>query len=130
MAFTLRLPPEFQQRAVVVARKVHCTSLTGLIFRLIRAEIARARQDRPSLFESVPFEDLKPVDRTIYSHLTSEGRRTPDDLIAEMGLSRQTIKASLGRLIAAGYVTTLAQGQATPGQPGAQKLLYISLDEQ
>lgn len=130
MALTIRIPRELQQQAHIVARRVYGTRLTGLIVKILRREISEARKARPSLFNAKPLEEMKPIDRTIYGLLTSEGRMTPDDLIMETGCARSTIKESLKRLLAAGYIGTLPQGQATPGQPGAQKLLYISLAEQ
>lgn len=130
MALHIRLPHELQQQAHVVARRIHGTRLTSLILRMLRREIAEARKARPSLFEQVPLAEMKPIDRTIYDLLTREGRRTPDDLIADTGCPRSTVKESLKRLVAAGYVGTLPQGQATPGQPGAQKILYVSLQEE
>jgi hypothetical protein len=125
---TLRSSSELRIQAHLAA-KVFGKSLNALLIGCLHGKIAAARKQRPSLFEPRPLASLKPVDRTIYNLLTAEGRCTVEDLMSETGLPRKTIKPSLLRLIAAGYIGTLEQGRATEGQAGAQKLIYISLAE-
>lgn len=127
---TVRSPKELRTQAHIAARVVFRKPLNVLLIGCLKKLVAEAKQKRPSIFEPKPLEDLKPIDRTLYDMLTREGRRTPDDLIQETGCPRATIKGSLERLVKAGYVGTIRQGQATEGQPGAQKVLYVSLSEQ
>jgi hypothetical protein len=126
---TIRTSEQFRRLAHITARNYRGVSLSSQILRLLRREIAEARKERPSLFEQQPLDDLKPIDRTIYRMLTDEGRMTIDCVMAETGLPRERVRASLSRLVKAGFVETIEQGQASEGQPGAKKLLYASLCE-
>lgn len=123
------LSPLQRAHGQIAARVLFGKSLPHVLALRIKEMIQSARAVRPDLFAAAALDALKPLDRTLYHHLTHEGRRTVDDLIAETGLPRGTIKASLTRLRAAQLIDALPQGQATPGQPGAQRDIWISLAE-
>lgn len=113
--------------AHLAARRLHRQTLTAYLRNCLRALLLEARQKHPEQFDG-RLAALRPVDRTIYHYLTHEGRRTVGDLIAEMGLPRETVKASLGRLMSAGLIGALPQGRTDTAQ-GAQTQIYISLAE-
>lgn len=114
----------------LAVRKLHGRSLTSYLKSHLRELRAEARRRHPELFRDAGFHDLKPVDRTIYRFLTEEGRRTLDDLIAETGLKRGSLRASLERLVKAQLVRVVAQGGKTEVARGARKEIFVSFEEQ
>lgn len=126
---TLRAPEELRKQSRLVVRVVHGKSLNAFLVSLLRQTVAEARRSRPELFPSVPLENLSKVDRILYRLVTEEGRATIDDLMAETRLPRRTVQASMKRLTAAQLLYTIEQGQASDGQPGAKKILYVSWEE-
>lgn len=117
-----------RRQAQQAAPLLHKTNLANYLRRQIRQLIQDAKEKYPEKFAPEPcFES--PVDEFLYFRLTKHGRRTVDDLVAETPFNRRTIKEALDRLRKAELVDALPQGQATEGQPGAQRLIWISLAE-
>jgi hypothetical protein len=114
----------------LAVRKLHGRSLTSYLKNHLREVRAEARRRYPDVFKAPSHADLKPIDRTIYRFLTEEGRRTLDDLIAETGLKRGGLKASLDRLVKAKLVRVVAQGGKTEVARGGRKEIFISFEEQ
>jgi hypothetical protein len=119
-----------REQAHLAARLLHQTSLTSFLKRQLRELRAEARRKYPDKFGGSALAQLKPIDRTVYRFLTEEGRRTLDDLIAETGLKRGGLKASLDRLKAVGVIGVIAQGGKTDAGRGARREIYFSLEEQ
>jgi len=122
------IAPRERQEAHLAVRTLYGISLSAYLKKCLRELRTQARAKHPELFRSVALKDLPAVDRTIYRHLTEEGRRTINDLRLELGLSRARLRESLDRLQAAGYIDAL--GEARLGDKrGAKQRLYVSLDE-
>jgi hypothetical protein len=119
-----------REQAHLAARLLYQTSLTSFLKRQLRELRAEARRKYPDKFGLGLLADVKPIDRTVYRFLTEEGRRTLDDLIAETGLKRGGLKASLDRLVRAHLVGVIAQGGKTDAGRGARREIYFSLEEQ
>lgn len=119
-----------REQTHLAVRKLHGRSLTSYLKHHLRELRAEARRKYPEIFKSAALVDLKPIDRTVYRFLTEEGRRTLDDLIAETGLKRQGLKASLDRLIKAQLISVLSQGGKTEAARGARREIYVSFEEQ
>lgn len=126
---TLRTDEQLRKHSVLVVRKLHGKSLNAFVTSYLRQIVRDARAKRPELFEIKPLDELPKVDRFLYRLLTEEGRATVDDLMSETRLPRTTVQASMGRLVEARLLYTVEQGQASEGQPGAKKILYVSWEE-
>jgi hypothetical protein len=100
--------PTERAEAHKAVRALYKTSLSNYLRQCLRRARSEAEKQFPDLFATSALSQLRPIDRTIYRFLTMEGHRTLDDLIAETGLKRGGLKASLDRLIAADLVYTLA----------------------
>ena len=118
-----------RKQAHLAVRKLYGLSLSAYLKGCLREVRNQARAKYPELFRSAAIAELCPMDRTIYRHLTEEGRRTVEDLVAELGLGRSKIRAALDRLRAAGLVDVLDQGGRIGEKRGARRQLYVSLEE-
>ena len=127
-SYVIKLSETERDRAIRAARLVHRISLQAHLKFQIRKLLSDAEMIRPDLF-GTPMADLMPVDRTIYRHLTEEGRRTDEDLVREMGLSMATIRRSLHRLKLAGLIEEREQGGQREAARGFAKRIYISFAE-
>lgn len=126
---TLRTDEQLRKHSALVVRAVHGKSLNSFVVSYLRQIVAEARAKRPELFQIKPLDELSKVDRFLYRLLTEEGRATVDDLMRETRLPRATVQASMVRLTEAHLLYTVEQGQASDGQPGAKKILYVSWEE-
>lgn len=125
---TVLYPDDKRQIAKEAARKLHNISLHFWLQRQIDDLIRLARERMPDRF-ALPVE-LKPIDRTILLILTTEGRRTAQDLQVETGVHAQTIRSSLDRLVRAGLIYVREQGGKTEEARGYRKKIYVSYQEQ
>lgn len=115
--------------AHLAVRCIYSNNLAWYFRRCLRELLAEARVKCPEIFTETPLDQVLPVDRTIYAFLTTEGRRTIEDLISETGLPRRTVKASLTRLQRAKLIDALEQGATSTGR-GQARLIWVSLAEQ
>lgn len=118
-----------RQQAHLAVRALHNLSLQSYLKKCLRELRARAREQYPDLFNGLNLQELSPIDRVVYRHLTEEGRRSAEELHAELGLPRTRLRESLSRLCAVGLVDAVQQGRARRGRRGAPRLLYVSLGE-
>lgn len=125
---TVLCPEDKNEIAKLAARKLHNTSLHHWLQRQIDSLIRAAREQMPDCFALTV--ELTAIDRTILLILTTQGRRTAQDLQVETGVHPQTIRASLDRLVRSGLVYVREQGGKTEEARGFRKKIYISHQEQ